>query len=572
MRGFAKSGVQLSRAACAVAVAFVACGCGGSSEGPNEGPNEGPVHEVSQGLVGGCGYTNICTARNACQSWDLNWVGDGLGYNVAAPWSEPGMSWIRHCGDHSGCTEDPPSQAPVRRSELIAGRPGISVPASNGLIVNEECILTWFQEYGCGRYDQYCATDESFSCTLHISNYPTPMTGVHDWCSCAQYQPIACGANDAVVGGTAHTCALVGSGVRCWGSNSHGQLGNGSNVAKNVNRVPVTGLTSGVYTVASGGSHTCAIVGGAVKCWGFNNHGQLGNVVANESRVPVPVSNLSGVQAIVGGDLHTCAIAGNGAWCWGYNGTGQLGASSAPTESYVPIQVNGLTSGVTAITAGGSHSCAVVNGAAKCWGDNTVGQLGNGTADQAPPPPQSTTPVQVTGLSSGVQSVAAGLTHSCALVNGGVTCWGNNASGQLGNGTVDGPPPAQSFAPVQVTGLASGVQSIIAGRDHTCAFLTGGGVKCWGSNGSGQLGTGSFDSGSSPFPVSVTSLASGVQAIATGYQHSCALGTGGIQCWGSNGSGQLAVNTDDVGQSASPLAIGQFTCSVVSGSMQCSGM
>jgi alpha-tubulin suppressor-like RCC1 family protein len=212
--------------------------------------------------------------------------------------------------------------------------------------------------------------------------------------------------------------------------------------------VDVEGLTSGVQAVATGPFHACALVNGGVLCWGDNFNGQLGNNSTTNSSVPVPVQGLtSGVQAIAVGGSHTCALVNGGVQCWGFGHVGQLGDNST-IDSWVPVQVQGLTTGVQAIAAGYVHTCALVNGGIRCWGQNYYGQLGNGSTTSPDPNVGIAVPVDVVDLTSGVQAIAAGEYHTCAVVNGVVQCWGRNVSGQLGNDST-----ADSHVPVPVTSL-----------------------------------------------------------------------------------------------------------------------
>ena len=337
--------------------------------------------------------------------------------------------------------------------------------------------------------------------------------------------------------GSYHTCAITtAGGVKCWGGDDYGQLGNDSSLASKPTPVDVLGLTSGVARISAGGSHTCAVTTtGGAKCWGLDTYGQLGNDASAASQAtPVDVLGLtSGIASISAGGNHTCAVTTTGgAKCWGRGDGGQLGNDVAVANKATPVDVLGLTSGVANISTGDSHSCAVTTtGGAKCWGQDNSGQLGNDAAlvSQA-------VPVDVQGLTAGVASISAGGYHTCVVTTaGGAKCWGYDGMGNLGNDTA----LSDKGTPVDVLGLSAGVASISAGGYHTCAVTSAGGAKCWGYAGSAQLGN------DTPFvnkatPVDVQGLTYGTANISAGFRHTCAVTTsGGAKCWGYDSSGQL---------------------------------
>lgn len=264
----------------------------------------------------------------------------------------------------------------------------------------------------------------------------------------------------------------------CWGLNTNGQLGDGTTQNRPV-PTAVQGLT-GVVQVTTGQKHACALLnGGVVKCWGANNAGQLGDGSKVQRLTPVTVTGLPAgktASAIDAGFAHTCALfTDRTAACWGANSTGYLGDGTLVTRE-TPVAVVGLTNAVE-ISAGQSLTCARLGtGTVECWGSAPL--LGNnGTGQQ-------TTPLAVSGL-TGVTSVSVGFSNTCVVLAGGAKCWGEGSYGQLGNGVA-----ADSPTPVAMSGYAGAIVQVAAadGGGTTCAVLDNGTAVCWGYNFNKELG------------------------------------------------------------------------------------
>ena len=322
--------------------------------------------------------------------------------------------------------------------------------------------------------------------------------------------------------GAAHSCARRDDGtVSCWGGNSFGQTGDGTTEGPRP-PTPVLGL-SNATALAVGNDHTCAIVeGGKVMCWGRAEFNMLGGpaprsnvsggkpkVVPSEPLVlppepggpPSVIPGITGASTVALGARHGCVLwRGGRVACFGENDSGQLGTVVVPPSTDKPkfgprptarlVTVKGIE-GATAIALGSRHACVIVDGGSvRCWGDNTKGQLGDGTTTVR------TEPVWVAEVSNAT-ALALGSEHSCALLaSGGVRCWGDNSHSQLGDGTTTAHP-----IPTDVKGL-SGARAISSAHGaHTCVTMNDGDVRCWGTNHLGELGDRSLDDRGAPVAV-----------------------------------------------------------------------
>ena len=358
----------------------------------------------------------------------------------------------------------------------------------------------------------------------------------------------------SVTAGGGHTCALTANGrAYCWGRDDNGQLGvappsticlpdQGPSPCGLV-PFPVDGGLSFTQLTA-GEAHTCGLTSdGSAWCWGSNSDGQLGDGSFTSRHAPVAVSGALKFASIEAGDLLTCGVTTTGAvWCWGANSKGQLGDGTTTRRS-TPVTVT-APAGVffqQVVSGGSDHrdfTCALtVGGNVYCWGDNDRGQLGRGTFDLAPHP----TPAPVVGALM-FTSIAAGFgDHTCGITSTGSThCWGGNTRGELGDGS-----NLDSYQPLAVSGGTAFQKMSIGGgfigTGFTCGLTSAGVAWCWGENYFGSLGDGStVNSRRAPVRVTGGQL---FESVSAGHQHACGRTLDGtVYCWGSGRTGQCGNN------------------------------
>ena len=329
-----------------------------------------------------------------------------------------------------------------------------------------------------------------------------------------------------------HSCATKGTSFSCWGRNLDGELGIGTTATVTTRRA-VVGLPP-PHAVGLGEYHSCICdQTGQAWCWGNNSDGQVGPDVGQDHLTPTAVAGISDCVQIASGGFHTCALRTGGVVsCWGQNTSGQCGQPNTTKAVTAPKQVPTL-GGVSELRAGETYTCARQNnGAVVCWGDNTQGQLGDGTLLSRE------TPARVSNLGN-LSELVAGRFFACGkLESGGVSCWGYNVVGGVGS-TLGGP----ARIPVPVPGIDDALQ-IGIGRNHACVLHVTGGVSCWGDNQFYQLGDATGLS--SVTPVDVVDIPNDATSLAIGDVHSCARrASGAIVCWGQNTLQQLG--DDDTG-------------------------
>lgn len=422
--------------------------------------------------------------------------------------------------------------------------------------------------------------------------------------------------NIAAVGvGVFHACAVKADGtLTCWGKNGNGQVGNGTTSSPVTSPAAVSFSSNPVLGVLGGFAHTCALSASGLYCWGSDSAGQLGNGTTLTGNQTTPtLATLPPYQDLIApytfvdtastfqrgrildvGANHTCMVVPAGSFvnvsssatsdgasssrvstasvaCWGQNGYGQLGTGNT-TPHNRPRWVSGLPAGPKAVATGANHSCALIaDGTVRCWGRNNVGQLGDGTTTDR------TSSVQVSGVSYAI-AIAAGDEHTCALIaDGSIKCWGKADDHRLGNGefVTGGAPPTGARTSPQTVRRCSCTNdcncdsgsgpwdgslttadaniAITAGGAHTCAIRADGTAWCWGRNTMGQIGRVGDISGGTNLDVDYVRFAKRVEfgsvstylqrllSISAGSEHTCGVNAyGTAYCWGRDDNQQVS--------------------------------
>lgn len=327
---------------------------------------------------------------------------------------------------------------------------------------------------------------------------------------------VAAQARSLATGGM-HSCAVTAGSMYCWGTNGAGQLGDVSGAHFNPSQM---GTDTDWAMVAAGEFHTCAVkTTGKLWCWGAGASGQLGQGLAQDEASPVAVDATNNWLTVVGGVSHTCAVrSDNTLWCWGDNSLGQLGQGTIDLGVSTPVQV-GSAADWADVVAGSGHTCGLkTDGTVYCWGMNSMGELGNGQAEDYPAP--------LTAAATEVTQITSGSGHVCVVKSDGTLwCWGDNFSSQGGNAVADRTLASQ-------VGTDTDWALVEAGIVHTCAIKTSGQLWCWGDQGNNALGD-DASSGTIATPAQ-TGSDNDWQAVSCGQNFCIGTRAVGTYSWGDN--------------------------------------
>ena len=373
----------------------------------------------------------------------------------------------------------------------------------------------------------------------------------------------------SVGAGNSHACGINNGELYCWGSDSIGQIGNGSVSTAKVEAPQRIGNSNKWSAVAGGELHTCGINNNELYCWGYNEHGQVGNGSLIDFEIPQKISNSSSWILIEAGGYQSCAIKNNDLYCWGKNNNGQL-ANSNYKAIEIPLRI-GTSNNWEVISSSQYHNCATNGGKAFCWGSGYSESLGNGSISNIRSIPQ------LINNSNKWSAVSAGYNHSCGINSGALYCWGDDVFGQVGNGsasTVDIDSPQQ-------VGVSYEWSQISMGYYYSCGIKSGE-LYCWGGDNYGQVGNGSGSTSNIESPQKIGVFINWSH-ISTGRYHTCGINSGELYCWGRDDFGQVGNGSGSTSNIESPQKIGSsntwsevsiglfHTCGINDGELYCWG-
>jgi alpha-tubulin suppressor-like RCC1 family protein len=380
--------------------------------------------------------------------------------------------------------------------------------------------------------------------------------------------------------GFVHACGLDSGNLYCWGSDSKGQVGNGNALSTNVTAPEQIGASTSWDSIETGNEHTCGIDSGSLYCWGDSSNGQLGNGTKStgtyiHSPEKIGLSStwteisLAKMQSSSSQD-STCGIDNGKLYCWG---VGQYYGKASAEVVMEPEEISELKEkNWSLLSLGGAHTCGISDGALYCIGSNNNGQLGIGSSSLS-----NVYFFEKIGSSSSWSTISAGFSHTCGIDNGELYCWGKNDNGQIGNGEISA---TNVITPARV-GTKSQWTAVSTGLSHSCG-VNNGSLYCWGEDWSGQLGNGSASTLSIPTPEKI-GVSTSWSTVSLGWYHSCGLNNGALYCWGYRGNGEVGNGTKSATGIDDPVQIGastnwttiktskDTTCGIDGGALYCWG-
>ncbi|MFK8138974.1 MAG: RCC1 domain-containing protein [Bdellovibrionales bacterium] len=323
------------------------------------------------------------------------------------------------------------------------------------------------------------------------------------------------------------------SDINCHGNTWYYKLGNGvfgSHDYVYHTPVPISSSVTDPVEIDSGRYHTCyRTAANTLHCVGYGALGDGTSIGFKTSPVTVDLTGVDTPESVSLAALSSCLLGSGNVYCWGDGVFGQLGQGVDLTVKTTP-QAVALGGAASKISSKHNNHCALVSGAVKCWGDNSSLQLGESGFTTS----ESGTPRTVS-LPSTATDFSVGYKHGCAVVAGEVYCWGESEFGQLGSAQSSG-----NFSPTKVNGLSSiSISKIFSGYRHNCALTTLDKLYCWGDNHSGQIGNGNLDEiVSTPVEIIVPGT---ISKVSLGRSHSCVISSDRQYCWGNHAEGQLGL-------------------------------